>query len=431
LSDDGSTLYVAMQQATLSETTNNEIVRIDVATFSEVTRFSTGTMDNYIVYADDIAVQPGHPDTIAVTLTKGGSPRFAGVVIYDNDQRRPNTVTGFQGANSVKFAGANKLYGQATESGGFITYTFAVDANGVSQVSMQGAGWAGADFDIANGLLWSGDGVVFDPEDNSQVAELRVDNGTLEPRPNVHRIYQFTMFGALYEYELPSYKLISRVGIPNTPDATVLVSTPAGLAANPTTGVVLLNQVLCNGRYATIAPEFPGDVKGTPGDDVIFGTPWDDVIDGGGGNDIICGGGGNDVLRGGAGNDWLDGRAGNDELDGGAGTDTVFLVSDAVAHDVDLDNVADDGITNSETDNVRSTNEIVLGSPGPDTMIGSPNAELFRGNGGDDVLAGFAGNDRLDGGDGNDRLHGGGGSDVCAGGPGTDVAYGCEVTPDS
>ncbi|HVT78262.1 MAG TPA: calcium-binding protein [Acidimicrobiales bacterium] len=173
----------------------------------------------------------------------------------------------------------------------------------------------------------------------------------------------------------------------------------------------------------------PGDdhITGAGGNETLYGNAGNDTLNGGGGNDVLDGGIGNDVLHGGTGNDRLTGGPGADDLDGGDGIDTVSLGDDPSLHLVDLDNVADDGVyVNgvSEGDNVRSTNETIIGSPGPDYMYGTSAAQLFRGGLGDDVLVGLGGDDLLDGGAGNDKLYGGAGNDVLAGGADTDNCIG-------
>ncbi|MDP1793924.1 MAG: calcium-binding protein [Acidimicrobiales bacterium] len=179
-------------------------------------------------------------------------------------------------------------------------------------------------------------------------------------------------------------------------------------------------------------------ITGTAAAEAFVGNDGNDVLIGGGGNDALSGGDGDDTLRGGDGNDRINGGSGKDDLDGGAGTDSVYLGPEAVLHRVDLDNNADDGTLIdgvSEGDNVRSTVEVVLGSPGPDWITGTAGTQLLRGGAGNDVLLGSGGNDALDGADGSDRLYGGDGTDtlvggsgddLCAGGLGTDTATFCE-----
>jgi Tol biopolymer transport system component len=91
-----------------------------------------------------------------------------------------------------------------------------------------------------------------------------------------------------------------------------------------------------------------------------------------------------------------------------------------------------------------SASDVILGTPGDDTVNALNGDDVFCGLGGDDVFEGGVGNDwanggrgrdTLSGGKGNDRLLGGRGADVlngmggrdnCLGGPGKDSATTCE-----
>lgn len=186
-----------------------------------------------------------------------------------------------------------------------------------------------------------------------------------------------------------------------------------------------------------VGSEGPDAIHGTAGRQVLEGRGGNDVLKGGGGDDDLSGGDGDDILSGGADADTVEGGVGRDRLlgdggddvlhngpgaddiIGGDGFDTVTLGSDAVRRVVDLDDVADDGVA-GENDNVRTTTERIVGSPGPDAISGSTAAEVLSGGGGDDRLHGYGGDDRVDGGDGVDRLLGGSGNDVLAGGAGAD-----------
>ena len=71
--------------------------------------------------------------------------------------------------------------------------------------------------------------------------------------------------------------------------------------------------------------ELSGNIKGTPGDDVLIGTTGNDSIRGMNGNDTIYGGAGNDVISGGGSNDLIYGGKGNDVLLGGGGHNTFYF----------------------------------------------------------------------------------------------------------
>lgn len=97
-------------------------------------------------------------------------------------------------------------------------------------------------------------------------------------------------------------------------------------------------------------------------------------------------------------------------------------------------------------DNYTTSNELILGTAGADTVNAAGGADCIVGGDGDDTINGQAGRDVVLGGPGNDNLRGGGGNDfvygedgddtvrgdagtdLCDGGPGTDSAHGtCET----
>ena len=163
------------------------------------------------------------------------------------------------------------------------------------------------------------------------------------------------------------------------------------------------------------------NVTGGSGDDVLTGSSSANLLTGGAGNDNIAGGiagtctgtgSDTDSLNGGDGNDIFQmGFAGNcsDILDGGAGTDIANYEMRTVALTIDIDGTADDG--DSESDNIKTTVEGVMGGSGADSIVGST---------GNDDLHGGAGNDSISGGTGADSICGGLGDDLLLGGVGED-----------
>lgn len=67
---------------------------------------------------------------------------------------------------------------------------------------------------------------------------------------------------------------------------------------------------------------------------------------------------------------------------------------------------------------------VIVGTPGNDTLIGTPGNDLIEGLGGDDLLIGLGGDDVLLGGPGNDVLEGGDGNDLLVGSDGNDTLFG-------
>jgi Ca2+-binding RTX toxin-like protein len=131
--------------------------------------------------------------------------------------------------------------------------------------------------------------------------------------------------------------------------------------------------------------EFDGEpIVGTEGSDNLRGTPGNDLIFGLEGSDLIRGRGGDDCLVGGAGSDSLRGEDGNDVLLGGEDSDSL------------------------------------KGGRGNDDLYGGGDRDSLRGERGDDRLYGGEGGDSLKGGSGDDVLIGGGGDDVARGQKGED-----------
>jgi len=150
ISDDGQTIWVHLDGA-------NAARRFEVATQTPGLQFSTST-----TAPADMEVVPGSPQSVA--MTRGGT---TGVAIYDNGAQRPNTGGFFPSVGPIEF-GANPsiLYGFNSFSTGFDVVKYNVDANGVTQAASYGAlllGF-GNGFEFSNGLLYSSQGRVVDPE---------------------------------------------------------------------------------------------------------------------------------------------------------------------------------------------------------------------------------------------------------------------------
>ncbi|MFZ5441611.1 MAG: hypothetical protein ACOZQL_16510 [Myxococcota bacterium] len=152
-----------------------------------------------------------------------------------------------------------------------------------------------------------------------------------------------------------------------------------------------------------------------------------EIVRGGSGNDTFTGYTGDQTFYGGAGNDtFLMGAlattgAGNDTVYGEAGTDTVSYAARTSAVTVTMDlNVANDGESGSETDNIRDDVENFI----------CPTAAVVctvTGNGLDNTITGGAGADVLSGGAGDDTFIVGAnagigaGADAFTGGAGIDT----------
>jgi len=170
--------------------------------------------------------------------------------------------------------------------------------------------------------------------------------------------------------------------------------------------------------------DFPTEIFGGDGDDLIVGGNAADVIDGGDGNDMISGGDGNDVIDAGDGDDAVNGGLGDDVISAGDGQDTVHgddgddTISGGDGTDSLLGEDGDDEIHGDHG------NDLLFGGNGGDRMFGGADNDHMEGEAGDDNIFGGGGDDTLSGGDGQDRVEGKTGNDLIDGGTGDDTLRG-------
>jgi hypothetical protein len=142
---------------------------------------------------------------------------------------------------------------------------------------------------------------------------------------------------------------------------------------------------------------------------------------GGAGDDLILGTSSNDVIRGGLGADTLKGNAGDDLLCGDEGDDTLL---GATGNDTLIGGQGSDvlkGEAGNDTLDGGTEDDTLIGGAGLDHLDGGPGNDKLIGNEDADVLLGDTGNDILNGGDGNDVLDGEADVDDLTGGAGTDI----------
>lgn len=163
-SDDGQFLYVGLDGT-------NDVQRINLATQAVNLTFSLGNASLGPIFAEDMEVFPGAPQSVAVSRRyKGFSPRHTGVAIYDDGVPRINTTQVHTGSNVIEFsASAGTLYGYNNETTEFGFRRLAVNASGVTEVdvftSFDGdliAGF-GVDIKFHAGLIYTTTGRVIDP----------------------------------------------------------------------------------------------------------------------------------------------------------------------------------------------------------------------------------------------------------------------------
>ena len=150
LADDNQTMYVALNGA-------NAVRRFDASSQTAGLQFSLGNSSfDGPFRADDIAVMPGSPGTVAVSRNASGS---GGTSIYDDGVARARVAAnGSNSAGGIEFGSPSRLY---AGSGPVVTYSVAAD--GLTQVKSMLTG-ANGTAQFAGGLLYLSGGAVVDPE---------------------------------------------------------------------------------------------------------------------------------------------------------------------------------------------------------------------------------------------------------------------------
>lgn len=157
LSDDMSVLYVALDGAAA-------IRRIDLTTFTAGLQFPLATYLGRILYADDIAVMPGHPGTLAVTHQAHGytEGKGVGLAIYDDGVLR-GSLTG--GGTVLAFSSPDTLYTLGgSSSSGALARMIVTDSGAVFDPAVDGLPLLSfyADILYLKGFVFSSQGPIVD-----------------------------------------------------------------------------------------------------------------------------------------------------------------------------------------------------------------------------------------------------------------------------
>ena len=206
ISDDGQTIWVHLDGA-------NAARRFEVASQTPGVQFNTGTSS-----AADLEVVPGSPQSLAIVKGFGESS----LTIYDNGVARPNTGGSFPQIGPIEFgASPSVIYGFNSFSSSFDLVKYLVDANGVTQTSTTNNLLSGftAGLKFSNGLLYSGQGRVVDPEAKTLIGTFQqtFSNSMAVDDAN-HRVFFVGSNGngniTLQAFDSNTFLLIGSVTIP-------------------------------------------------------------------------------------------------------------------------------------------------------------------------------------------------------------------------
>lgn len=179
VADDGSRAYVGLRDSPV-------IAEIDLTTFNVVREIALGVDPTFgPQFAEDIEVQPGNAEVIAVSRDDCCSTARGGVAIFDAGVQRPTTVPRTNSPNRITWGDApDTLYGYYNGSTGYPFYVLTVNAQGVTATS-PGKLVTGFNVDIeyANGAVHATSGQVVDVIGSPVLAGSYITSGQIEVDP--------------------------------------------------------------------------------------------------------------------------------------------------------------------------------------------------------------------------------------------------------
>jgi hypothetical protein len=201
LSDDGQTLYAVLDGA-------NSMRRYDVSTHTPGLQWSVTPT---FFRPPDMRVMPGNAKILAVAAG------FNGVGIFDDGVQRPNiSKGGAYAVNSIAFgSNPNTIYGYDWESSGFELVKLIVDPQGVTGTLIGENLLSGYSNQIrfSNGLLYSAQGRVIDPETKVVAGTYQGGGTTFAVDAPANRVY-FLSGNTLSVHQLDTFIKLGTVNVP-------------------------------------------------------------------------------------------------------------------------------------------------------------------------------------------------------------------------
>jgi len=220
MSDNGEFLYIGFDSSPIVKRFN-----INQQTITQQTFLGTHYTGGQQLFAEDIEVMPGYPNTIAVARKRlTTSPRHGGVVIIEDGIRLPNEVNGHTGSNKIEFKNSEMLIGYNNETTGFRIYELGISSEGVTAITQHDGVLTGFGVDILlrNNRLYSTNGRAIDLDPMPfQIGMYNGVNGPVYYNSSLNRICfaSSTSFGTTVNftvYNAETFLLVEEYTISNT-----------------------------------------------------------------------------------------------------------------------------------------------------------------------------------------------------------------------
>lgn len=239
ISDNGEYLYIAIRGAPY-------IVPYYVPSHKMLAPIDLGVDSlSEPLFAYDIAVQPGHPNVVAVA--RYSCCAFGGVAIYANGIKRPvDTFPGYSDDSTLILFGSNPniLYGYNNKDTRAEFRTMMVDSQGVKIIDTNSGAIPGfiPDIKFANGVIYTNSGLAINPQTGELLANIHdavLFPYLVMPDPTQDAIYYLDA-GKIDTYRLSTFELVDEVDYSGTSDSGFIRWGSTGLAYAGAGGLVLI-----------------------------------------------------------------------------------------------------------------------------------------------------------------------------------------------
>ena len=284
ISGDSRTIYIALEGGA-------KIRQFDTVSQAAGSPFALGADQfQYTYYVQDIAIDPGNSQTIAVSRTT--LPRtHAGVGIYDNGVKRSVDTPRNTGSNVIEFSTTSStLYGYNNETSEFGFRTMSVTPSGVTVTNVrQGLiTQFGIDIQFESGRIYSTNGRIVDPVSGTLIATIPLPSGSgsfagVVADPSLERVFYLLANPSsvrILAYELKTFGQVGSMTLPVSGSlfdfSSLIRWGEKGLAFKSETEVI---SVLIPDSWlpGSDVPKVRGDFNGDGKSDVLWRDPAGNV----------------------------------------------------------------------------------------------------------------------------------------------------------
>ena len=211
ISPDATRLYVVTDD-------ENTVRRLRLPDFVEEISLNMGEAEpGMLNRADDLAVHPTNPNTVAITKSRRElSPRFTGVSVFEGTLEKKTPSVHVASANAMAWgAQPNRLYGLDNETSPAEFIQFEVTTTNIIAVASRQNTLSpfNGQIEFINGKLYCTTGRIIDPETFTIFAELANGdpNALMLSLPDRKRVIYFTpgSLGLMLTYDTETWQLLA------------------------------------------------------------------------------------------------------------------------------------------------------------------------------------------------------------------------------